>query len=739
MRKKFVSLNFLNYVLIHLSVVLSIIAIMGGYLYSLFYKTVYSDFLLVNEQHISAVESRHENDIRIIDDIVTQMSLTPEATRFMLEKRPDKAIKLEEYLKRYTTVSQFFNLILYQYHHDHYLYSYSSSIDTDVFFDRDCVLEETTPEVFRSIAMEKGIQLRALPEQTFTGRFLENYFGSERRATFFIRTIPSHMDETLLFIVPGTYYDKLLVSESAEKRDNFLFFNEQLIVCRGTEENTEESLKLMLVEKSMEERLKKGTLIQEKVQIENGNFLLSVKKGESGIYYGTMQNMDVFYDKLRADQMVVVLLILVCAVVATFVSGFFSSRMMRKIKSLSKVIDEEGSYDLGYIERGIQTLVVTQKASEKESLDFRKARFIRNFFRGYLDCRETMLEEAKKVGLNIDYRKYVVVLIRSKEIDNEDKVYSLMLQMIAKEKDAEGYGIHLVNNNQNLFVLFADTEEKIEQILVQMLAIESEYCQDYVISVSDYHTKFEESSKAYIEADTAFDYRLLMNNSEIIRFVDVVQEDYTSIPLEKYLQGLKYAISTGNKEAVETAAEDICQKIKGENVSLYAFRMLYNNILQVLVSECRGDKLLLDKFYNAFTLSQCMNIKEFYDLLSEAGKMIIDSHSDKVPENSDIVREAIAYMQQNYQSTDFNMNALAEYLNISSVTLSIEFKNEMEVKPSEYLANLRIEKSKDYLRNTDMLIKEISIAVGYEDDGSFTRRFKKHAGMTPGQYREAYR
>lgn len=739
MRKKFVSLNFFNYVLIHLSVVLIIVAIMGGYLYSLFYNTVYSDFLLVNEQHISAVNSRHENDIRIIDDIVTQMSLTTEATRFKLEKRPDKAIKLEEHLKRYTTVSQFFNLILYHYHHDHYLYSYSSSIDTNSFFEKDCLLEQTSSETFQSVVMEKSIHLRILQEQTFTGRYLQNYFGSEDRVTFFIRTIPSYSDETLLFLVPGAYYDRLLVSESAEKRDNFLLFNGQMIVSRGTEEIPEESLQVVFTEKSIEERLQKEALVQEKVQVGKENFLLSVKKGESGIYYGTIQNMDVFYDKLRADQMVVVLLILVCAVMATFVSGFFSSRMMRKIKSLSKVIDEEGSYDLCYIERGIQTLVVTQKASEKENLDFRKARFIRNFFRGYLGLRETMLEEAQKVGLNIDYHKYVVVLIRSKEIDNEDKVYSLMLQMIAKEKDAEGYGIHLVNNNQNLFVLFADTEEKIEQILVQMLAIESEYCQDYVISVSDYHTNFEESSKAYIEADTAFDYRLLVNNSEIIRFVDVVQEDYTSIPLEKYLRGLKYAISTGNKEAVETAAEDICQKIKGENVSLYAFRMLYNDILQVLVSECRGDKLLLDKFYNAFTLSQCMNIKEFYDLLSEAGKMIIDSHSDKVPENSDIVREAIAYMQQNYQSTDFNMNALAEFLNISSVTLSIEFKNEMEVKPSEYLANLRIEKSKDYLRNTDMLIKEISIAVGYEDDGSFARRFKKHTGMTPGQYREAYR
>ena len=93
-------------------------------------------------------------------------------------------------------------------------------------------------------------------------------------------------------------------------------------------------------------------------------------------------------------------------------------------------------------------------------------------------------------------------------------------------------------------------------------------------------------------------------------------------------------------------------------------------------------------------------------------------------------------MNENYHDPNLTMITLAEYLKISSVILSVEFKNEIGISPSQYLANLRVEKAKELLSNSNMLIKDISNAVGYEDDYVFRRWFKKYTGMTPGQYRE---
>ena len=202
------------------------------------------------------------------------------------------------------------------------------------------------------------------------------------------------------------------------------------------------------------------------------------------------------------------------------------------------------------------------------------------------------------------------------------------------------------------------------------------------------------------------------------------------------MQELKYAISTGDRIVVESTVKNICQKVKSERASLYEFRILYNDMFQLLSSECKGDKQLLDRFYNVFVLSQCMNMDEFYSLLLEAALMVLDNHSDRVSKDGGVVNAAISYMRQNYHDPNLTMNALAEYLQISSVALSIEFKNEMEIEPSKYLTNLRMEEAKRLLRETDLLIKDIGSAVGYEDVGSFIRRFRKQIGVTPRQYRE---
>ena len=126
----------------------------------------------------------------------------------------------------------------------------------------------------------------------------------------------------------------------------------------------------------------------------------------------------------------------------------------------------------------------------------------------------------------------------------------------------------------------------------------------------------------------------------------------------------------------------------------------------------------------------------FYDLLLDAvGKGIALVDKDTVYE-SNMVQNAIVYMNHNYSDSGLTMSSLAEHLQISGTTLSLEFQREMGIKPSEFLSNLRMEKAKALLRDTDLRVKDICIAVGYDDDYSFSRVFKKYTGMTASQYRE---
>jgi len=53
----------------------------------------------------------------------------------------------------------------------------------------------------------------------------------------------------------------------------------------------------------------------------------------------------------------------------------------------------------------------------------------------------------------------------------------------------------------------------------------------------------------------------------------------------------------------------------------------------------------------------------------------------------------------------------------------------------EYLINVRMEKARALLSNTDMPIIAVAVNVGYDDVSAFTRRFKQHVGMPPTHFK----
>lgn len=90
---------------------------------------------------------------------------------------------------------------------------------------------------------------------------------------------------------------------------------------------------------------------------------------------------------------------------------------------------------------------------------------------------------------------------------------------------------------------------------------------------------------------------------------------------------------------------------------------------------------------------------------------------------------------QNHLSEPIDQRSLAEKMNVSHRTLIRRFKSELDVTPSAYLQNVRIEAAKQLLENTGTALAEIVESVGYFDASSFSRLFKRKTGLTPHAYR----
>ncbi len=67
------------------------------------------------------------------------------------------------------------------------------------------------------------------------------------------------------------------------------------------------------------------------------------------------------------------------------------------------------------------------------------------------------------------------------------------------------------------------------------------------------------------------------------------------------------------------------------------------------------------------------------------------------------------------------------------------FRTATGFSPKTYLQELRIERARDLLIETEKSVSEICFAVGYNDPPSFVRLFTRLSGLPPGAFRDHYR
>ncbi len=104
-------------------------------------------------------------------------------------------------------------------------------------------------------------------------------------------------------------------------------------------------------------------------------------------------------------------------------------------------------------------------------------------------------------------------------------------------------------------------------------------------------------------------------------------------------------------------------------------------------------------------------------------------------ESGDLVWQAKQFIHSHY-SEPITLEAIAQKLRYSVPYLSKQFKQQTGYSPIDYLIRVRLDKAKALLMRTEASLQAIAEGVGYSDLSYFIRAFKKHTGVTPGQFKE---
>lgn len=125
---------------------------------------------------------------------------------------------------------------------------------------------------------------------------------------------------------------------------------------------------------------------------------------------------------------------------------------------------------------------------------------------------------------------------------------------------------------------------------------------------------------------------------------------------------------------------------------------------------------------------------EYRSIFSELARLRGQDQDDA--HYSHPVQLSLAYIREQLHA-DLSVTSIADHLSLSSGHLSRVFKAETGQTLLDYISDLRLERAKALLMNTNMRVQDIAGQVGLTSIDYFIRFFKRRTGMPPQQFRDA--
>ena len=132
----------------------------------------------------------------------------------------------------------------------------------------------------------------------------------------------------------------------------------------------------------------------------------------------------------------------------------------------------------------------------------------------------------------------------------------------------------------------------------------------------------------------------------------------------------------------------------------------------------------------ADSISSALSMEELRSDLSSLSL----SGEDVSTETASVAQRIEHYLRKNYAEHITNQTLGGVFGYVPSY-VSMLFRREYGISPSEYLTDIRIEQAKRLLlENPNALIRDVALDVGFKSQHHFSRTFKNHEGLWPSDF-----
>lgn len=729
----------LRYLIPYLAVLLAVFGGVVLYVSDVFDKAIQESVVEHNTNRLGLLRVEHEKQLSTLLSICDQLSLSPQISAFKFMEKPMEGYYIKQQLSAFQVANNFCDQFYITFHEDSFLYSSATSVSMELFSHQFIQYENVTSDELQSLLRQPHTSPVILPAQK-----IRNVPVGETPVKMLSVIMPLRLNGkysigNILFLIQDSTYQQMFADEIPEERAMYIIQDKQ--VLEASRLDVPDELILEEVYSQKEAFVRELTLQGE-------NYLLFMQPGNLlDIRYAALIPQRTVHQQAMHSKLDFALFLLFLSIPASIVIIWFTRQhILRPIRELQRSVGAEEAGDgFSSIRSGIEALIGQNRDLHTwldSSLLARRAEFVYGFVKGRFSTRLEAIEAAARLELDIDRPCFAAAVISGVSIHKLDA-----FEVLASSVEAVVCYAEIMSEEKILFLVFCVSPNEAIGWAEQAIGALRFTYRDTVVALSNPHFDFSEAGTAYLEAETAYDNRFLMDNEFVLYFSQVNTAVINVEPLsQRFLDGFYSILQTGagdGEKALDDWIGGLLETFSRQKLSLFAFRMLVNDIVSSLLGrlstlqDIPTDTL---QYYDIFNLSTCRRVRDLTDILRILCAEILkgQKHHNSEKEPADIQR-LTAYLKEHCTDPNLTIGSAADAMGMNSAKVSILYKEHTGMHPSAYLQSLRMDKAKELLRSSELPIKEIAVQVGYFDSSSFIRRFRQNTSMTPAQYRQAAR
>lgn len=326
------------------------------------------------------------------------------------------------------------------------------------------------------------------------------------------------------------------------------------------------------------------------------------------------------------------------------------------------------------------------------------------------------------------------------------------LQVGIKNSNYQGFAANLVG--LDTLICFLCMEEQNETQIKEFAAYLA-YCvhRDTEVSVticiSEPIRRLADFPKVYTKARESLYHSFYMNKGETVisNWKNRDNRKSEQMPeLVGYYPMIYACLSGADQERFSSVLTEMCDVMRNERIPPKAIKTTFSGLAHIM--EAYAQNCSLENRENvAPTTAHCANLILGCGYQEDMIGHLLDyftflaSELSKLPnrDQAQVFREPIVEYVQNHFGEAITLRQVADIMGYSPYYLTRLFKKYFGCTLTEYLADVRVQRSKQLLVKENIAIGEVAVLCGFESANYFSSCFRSHVGTTPSQYRKENR